>query len=105
MVQSVGVLIGSPLLIVGWLHLTFGGMKHLLATENELNAILVWESSFLSLTDDQKSLCVALHRNLGPIDEVEFALLLNCTVEDLRNLQRGIWGILIDSSTRKYWIK
>jgi len=70
-------------------------MKHLSMTENELPEILVWERSFCSLTDDQKSLCIALHRNMGPIHEDELAAYLDCTVEDLRNAKAGIYGILM----------
>ena len=80
-------------------------MKYLSATENELPEILVWERSFLTLADDQKSLCVALHRKSGPVHEDYLASQLNCAVDDLRNTKVGIYGILIDSSTRNYWIK
>ena len=80
-------------------------MKHLAATEREQPEILVWERSFLSLTDDQKSLCVALHRNSGPIHEDNLATQLNCTVDELRKTRVGIYGMLIDASTRNYWIK
>lgn len=80
-------------------------MKHLLATEVELPKILVWESSFPSLTDDQKSICIALHRNIGPIHEDELASNLDCTVEDLGNAAAGIYGILFDSSRRNYWVR
>ena len=79
--------------------------EHLSTSENELPEILVWESSFLSLTEDQKSLCVALHRNMDPMYENKLASYLDCSVETLRDTQVGIWGILIDGSTRKYWIK
>ncbi|MBA4029491.1 MAG: hypothetical protein C0478_01020 [Planctomyces sp.] len=80
-------------------------MKHLCATEKELPEILVWEGSFPSLNEDQQSLCVALHRNRGPMGEVELSSFLNCTVKDLRDIQRGVHGILVDSSTREYWVK
>ena len=84
---------------------TLAVMKHLSATETELPEILVWERSFRSLTDEQKSLCIALHRNTGPMHEDELATYLDCSIEDLRNAKIGVYGILIDSSTRKYWIK
>lgn len=80
-------------------------MRHLPATETEIPEILVWERSFLSLTADQKSLCVALHRNMGPMGEEELAAYLDCTVDDLRKVKIGVYGILIDSAMRKYWIK
>ena len=80
-------------------------MKHLSAIENELPEILVWESSFLSLTDEQKSLCVALHRNTGRMHEDELASYLGCTADELRNTKVGVYGILVDGSTRNYWIK
>jgi hypothetical protein len=80
-------------------------MKHLSAKQDEVADILVWEHSFLSLSDDQKSLCVALHRNSGPMHEDELAAFLDCTVEDLRRAKSGIYGILVDSSTLNYWIK
>jgi hypothetical protein len=80
-------------------------MKHLSPTEKELAEILVWESSFLSLTEDQQSLCVALHRNTGPIPEEELATDLACTVGELRATKLGIHGILVDASTGNYWVK
>jgi hypothetical protein len=80
-------------------------MKKVTPTKSESAEILVWESSFLSLTEDQKSLCVALHRNAGPMHEDELVSCLNCTVDELRKTKSGIFGILIDASTRNYWIK
>jgi hypothetical protein len=80
-------------------------MKHLTPTETELPQILAWENSFLSMTDDQKSLCVALHRRTGPMHEEDLAPYLNCTIDELRNTKLGIDGILIDASTRNYWIR
>jgi hypothetical protein len=80
-------------------------MKSFVATESELPRILVWESSFLSLTNEQQSLCVGLHRNAEPMHENDLAAHLECSVEELRETTRGIYGILIDASTRLYWIK
>ena len=80
-------------------------MKRLSATEKEVPEILVWESTFLSLTDDQKSLCVALHRSKGHLHEEELAACLGCTIDEVKNASLGIYGILVDSSTRNYWIK
>ena len=80
-------------------------MKHLRPTESELSELLVWERSFSSLTDDQKSLCVALHRHTGPMHEDDLASYLHCTVAELRNAKRGVYGVLIDASTQNYWIK
>jgi hypothetical protein len=80
-------------------------MKHLSATASEMRQILVWEHSFPALSEDQQSLCIALHRHYGPVHEDELAACLDCTVDDLRNAQCGIDGILVDSSTWNYWIK
>lgn len=80
-------------------------MKKVAPTESEIAEILVWEGSYLSLTEDQKSLCVVIHRNAGPMHEDELASCLNCTVDELWNSKPGIYGILFDASTRNYWIK
>ena len=82
-----------------------GPMKHLSATEDEVQQILVWESSFLSLNDEQKSLCIALHRNRCPMREADLANYLDCAADDLRGITTGIGGVLVDYYRRNYWIK
>lgn len=80
-------------------------MKRYASTQSEMAGILVWESSFPTLTADQQSICVVLHRHSGPIQEDELAACLNCTVDELRLAKRGIHGILVDANSRDYWIR
>jgi len=80
-------------------------MKTFTPSQTEVAEILHWEETFPSLTDDQKSLCVVLHRHSGPMHEDELASSLDCTVEELRQAKRGIFGILVDTSRRDNWIK
>jgi hypothetical protein len=80
-------------------------MKHLSATASEVRQILVWENSFLSLNEDQQSLCIALHRHYASMHEDQLAAFLDCTVDDLRNAKCGIDGILVDYSNGNYWIR
>jgi len=80
-------------------------MKISSITEHEIAGIHVWTGSDQPLTHDQTILCVALERLGCNAMPEEIANYCQTDVATLLELQRGIFGILIDGSTGRFWIK
>lgn len=73
--------------------------------EDEREALNIWVNSSRPLSSEQEILCVTLVRLDGNAMPDDLANYCGTTVAKLHELRNGLFGILVDGTTGRFWVK
>lgn len=80
-------------------------MKFIEPTQLEIERLRIWAGETDSFSKEQITLCLAMERLGGNAMPAEIANYCETTEDKIKQIRKGIFGILVDCSTGRFWIK